>query len=98
VQLADKLAAGGADPTEPAERRDFWRVALGRLSRRERTVVRLYYWEGLTMAQIGRVMLCSESWICLIHDQAIFNLRATLELAGFSERSAEDACALADAG
>jgi RNA polymerase sigma factor for flagellar operon FliA len=48
------------------------------LNRRERLVLLFYYWEELTMKEIGRVIGLTESRVCQIHGKAIGNLRAKL--------------------
>jgi len=44
----------------------------------ERTVIALYYHEGLTMKEIGRVMGISESRVCQIHTKTLKRLRIFL--------------------
>jgi RNA polymerase sigma factor for flagellar operon FliA len=51
----------------------------------ERTVVALYYHEGLTMKEIGRVMGISESRVCQIHTKTLKRLQKHLE--GIGERT-----------
>ena len=38
----------------------------------------LYYYEGLTLAEIGNVLGVTESRVCQIHTKAIFQLRSRL--------------------
>ncbi len=67
-----------ADPTggyEKQEMRHFLADAIGRLPDRERLVVTLYYYEGLTLAEIGAVLEVTESRICQIHTKAVMSLR-----------------------
>lgn len=73
--------ASQADPQERAEEADLQArlvAALQRLPEREQVVLSLYYYEGLTMREIGEVLSVSESRVCQIHAQAILNLRALL--------------------
>jgi RNA polymerase sigma factor for flagellar operon FliA len=46
------------------------------LEERERVVVALYYYEGLTLAEVGRVLGVTESRVCQIHTKALASLRA----------------------
>jgi RNA polymerase sigma factor for flagellar operon FliA len=55
--------------------------AIDRLGEREKVVLTLYYYEGLTLAQIGEVLGVTESRVCQIHTRAIIQLRARLMLA-----------------
>jgi RNA polymerase sigma factor FliA len=58
--------------------RDLLRQAIGRLTEREQTVLGLYYFEGMTLAQVGDVLGVTESRICQIHTKAVMSLRAKL--------------------
>ena len=49
--------------------------AINRMPDRERLVLTLYYYEGLTLAEIGNVLGVTESRVCQIHTKAIFQLR-----------------------
>ncbi len=52
--------------------------ALEYLSEKERLVLALYYYEGLTMKEIAKVLDYTESRISQIHNQAILKLRSIL--------------------
>ncbi|WP_436501356.1 FliA/WhiG family RNA polymerase sigma factor [Actinokineospora sp. HUAS TT18] len=52
--------------------------AIGRLVERDRVVVTLYYFENLTLAEIGRVLGVTESRVCQLHTRAVLRLRAKL--------------------
>ena len=52
--------------------------AIEKLSEKERLVVSLYYWEELTMKEIGAVLEITESRVSQIHSQAIGRLRKKL--------------------
>jgi RNA polymerase sigma factor FliA len=58
--------------------RDLLRQAIQRLTEREQTVLGLYYFEGMTLAQVGDVLGVTESRICQIHTKAVMSLRAKL--------------------
>jgi len=49
--------------------------AINRLPDRERLVVTLYYYEGLTLSEIGDVLGVTESRVCQIHTKAVMSLR-----------------------
>jgi len=52
--------------------------AINRVADRERLVLALYYYEGLTLSEIGEVLGVTESRVCQIHTKAILQLRARL--------------------
>ncbi len=52
------------------------------LKEKERMVVSLYYWDELTMKEIGKVLDITESRVSQIHSQAITRLRAKLRKGG----------------
>ncbi len=48
---------------------------------REKIVLTLYYYEGLTLAEIGQVLGVTESRVCQIHTKAVLHLRARVAAA-----------------
>ncbi|MBA3611783.1 MAG: FliA/WhiG family RNA polymerase sigma factor [Nitrospirales bacterium] len=52
--------------------------AIERLPERQRLVLTLYYFEELTMKEIGVVLHVTESRICQLHAQAMIRLKALL--------------------
>lgn len=49
------------------------------LPEKEKLVLSLYYWEEMTMKEIGRVLSVTEGRVCQIHNQALIRLKAQLE-------------------
>ena len=54
-------------------------VAIDRLPDREKLVVALYYYEGLTFKEIGKILGVSESRVYQLHTQAVLRLRGYLQ-------------------
>jgi len=52
--------------------------AISLLSQKEQVVVSLYYYDELTLKEIGRVMDLTESRICQIHSGALIKLKSRL--------------------
>jgi len=52
--------------------------AIDELPEREKIVVSLYYWDELTMKEIGKVLDITESRVCQIHSSAVIRLRKKL--------------------
>jgi RNA polymerase sigma factor for flagellar operon FliA len=82
VALLDTLKDGGPDPThqvESAEIKSALASAVESLPQQERTVISLYYFEGLTLKDIKSVLNVSESRVSQIHAQAVIRLRSKLK-------------------
>jgi RNA polymerase sigma factor for flagellar operon FliA len=60
---------------EKGELRSFLVVAMDRLTDQEKLVIALYYYEELTLKEIGEVMSISESRVSQIHTRAVMKLR-----------------------
>ncbi|GAA0518905.1 RNA polymerase sigma factor [Saccharopolyspora subtropica] len=82
ASLAETLPDERAeDPVAALVDRDSRRQlaeAVERLSERDRVVVTLYYFENLTLAEIGKVLGVTESRVCQLHTRAVLRLRAKL--------------------
>ncbi len=59
--------------------------AIDELPAKVKLVVSLYYWDELTMREIGEVLDLTESRVSQIHSQAIIHLRGRLKKAGVVE-------------
>jgi RNA polymerase sigma factor for flagellar operon FliA len=82
--LGDTLPDRGDGPVaafEVEEMKQILAGAINRLGDREKIVLSLYYYEGLTLAQIGDVLGVTESRVCQIHTKAVMQLRGRLLLA-----------------
>ena len=80
--LLDTLAdARTLDPMAQVEGQEMLAMladSVGKLSEREQFVVRLYYYEGMTLAEIGEILGVTESRVCQIHTKAVGSLRKSL--------------------
>jgi len=63
------------DDIEKGELRSFLVVAIDRLTAQEKLVIALYYFEELTLKEIGEVMSISDSRVSQIHTRAVMKLR-----------------------
>ncbi len=70
--------AGPAEVTLHRERVAILAQAVSRLPEKERTVIALYYHEGLTMREVGEVLDLTESRVSQLHSQALIRLRTSL--------------------
>jgi RNA polymerase sigma factor for flagellar operon FliA len=90
VSLIDTIEDPNAD--DPSKALDQVQVkhalaeAIQRLPERERLVVSLYYYEELTLREIGEVLGVTESRVSQLHTKAILRLKVRLQ--GSLERAA----------
>ncbi len=71
--LSDPKGIDPGSSFEQQENRFVLTDAINRLPERERLVVTLYYFEGLTLAEIGDVLGVTESRICQIHTKSVMS-------------------------
>lgn len=76
--LIDSRAEDPVALFETEETKFMLSRAINTLPDREKIVVTLYYYEGLTLAEIGQVLGVTESRICQMHTKAVLQLRARL--------------------
>jgi RNA polymerase sigma factor for flagellar operon FliA len=76
--LEDTRAEDPVAAFENEETKYLLARAINMLPEREKIVVTLYYYEGLTLAEIGQVLGVTESRICQMHTKAVLQLRAKL--------------------
>ncbi len=66
---------------ELAETKEILAEAIERLPEREKMVVALYYYENLTLREIGEVLGVTESRVSQMHTKAVIRLKAKLRQA-----------------
>ncbi|HHY11831.1 MAG TPA: FliA/WhiG family RNA polymerase sigma factor [Firmicutes bacterium] len=74
-EIRDDKARDPLDETEWTLRKESLARAIARLPERERLVVTLYYYEGLTVKEIAKIMKVSPSRISQLHTKAVARLR-----------------------
>jgi RNA polymerase sigma factor FliA len=83
VSLIDTIEDPNAeDPTRQiaqSEVREALADAIQRLPERERLVITLYYYEELTLREIGEVLHVTESRVSQLHTKAILRLKVRLQ-------------------
>ena len=84
--LGDTISDDGADPAEihaSAEVRAALADAIARLPEKEKLVIALYYYDNLTLKQIGDILGVTESRVSQLRAKAVLALRGRLrEAAG----------------
>lgn len=69
-----------ANPVAEAQKQDVKELITRGLSRAERLIIVLYYYEQMTMKQIGQTLDLSESRVSQMHSAILDRLRAQLQL------------------
>ena len=83
--LEDPDSIRPAEALDETELREILGDAISRLPEREKLVITLYYYEELTLREIGEVLGVTESRISQLHTKAILRLKA--RLAGAAARA-----------
>ena len=78
--LADKANLNPHDDAEKKQLIDLMINAINDLPEKERLVITLYYFEELTLKEIGKILSVSESRVCQVHSRAVFLLREMMKL------------------
>jgi RNA polymerase sigma factor for flagellar operon FliA len=76
--LQDPDAPDPAAAMDQVDLRDRVAEAIGRLPEREKLVIALYYYENLTLREIGEVLGVTESRVSQLHTKAVLRLRSRL--------------------
>ena len=79
--LGESLPDGSWSPEdtfEAKESREALVRAVDGMPERERTVLTMYYYDGLTLTEIGQDLGVTESRVCQIHTKALRQLRSKL--------------------
>ena len=76
--LEDTRTTGPVESIETAEMKNILTTAINRLPEREKIVITLYYYEGLTLAEIGKVLGVTESRVCQMHTKAVLAMRGKI--------------------
>ncbi|HEY6424764.1 MAG TPA: FliA/WhiG family RNA polymerase sigma factor [Pseudonocardiaceae bacterium] len=76
--LPDHTVAEPGAVVDWFESRRLLTEAVSQLTDRDRIVVCLYYFENLTLAEIGRVLGVTESRVCQLHTRAVLRLRSKM--------------------
>lgn len=77
--IEDESSAEPAATFEIEEMKTLLAQAIDRLPDREKTVIALYYYEGLTLKEIGEVLGVTESRVSQMHTKAVLQLKAKLK-------------------
>jgi len=76
--IEDPSGARPADALDETELKELVADAISRLPEREKLVITLYYYEELTLREIGEVLGVTESRVSQLHTKAILRLKSRL--------------------
>jgi RNA polymerase sigma factor for flagellar operon FliA len=77
--LPDRSAPDPQAVVDQSELRDRIADAIAALPEREKLVIALYYYENLTLREIGEVLGVTESRVSQLHTKAVLRLRSKLQ-------------------
>lgn len=76
--IKDEKSPSPQKHVEENEQLDYLAKAIELLNEKDRLVVTLYYYEELTLKEIGKILSVSESRVCQLHSRAIVHLRKAM--------------------
>ena len=77
--LEDKNSISPEESLEDKEKLEILAEAIEKLKDKDKLILNLYYYEKLTLKEIGQILEVSESRVCQLHSRAIRNLRAVMQ-------------------
>ena len=76
--IKDEKSPSPEKHVEENEQLDYLAKAIELLNEKDRLVVTLYYYEELTLKEIGKILSVSESRVCQLHSRAILHLQKAM--------------------
>ena len=77
--IEDKYSMSPEDSLENEEKIKILQQAIEMLKEKDKLVLKLYYYEKLTLKEIGVILEVSESRVCQLHSRAIRNLKSVMK-------------------
>ncbi|MBX4259189.1 FliA/WhiG family RNA polymerase sigma factor [Clostridium estertheticum] len=76
--IRDNRSPSPEGALEQKEQIEYLALGLDSVKEKDKLVLTLYYFEGLTLKEIGNILSVSESRVCQLHSRALINLRKAL--------------------
>ena len=76
---ASRPLAGSGEPAQERNEKEQMAALIRRLPERDKIVIGLYYYEGLTLKEIGEILGVSESWVSRLRTKAEASLLSMLK-------------------
>ncbi|WP_055668099.1 FliA/WhiG family RNA polymerase sigma factor [Desnuesiella massiliensis] len=77
--IEDEKSPSPEKTLEEKEELEYLAKSIEILNEKDKLVLSLYYYEGLTLKEIGKVLEVSESRVCQLHSRAIIHLRSAMK-------------------
>ncbi len=77
--IPDPNAKNPLSILEETDQKEILSRLIDELPEKERLILSLYYWEELTMKEIGKVLDLTESRVCQLHSQALLRLKSRIK-------------------
>jgi len=78
--IADPDAKSPLEIAEDNCKKETLAALVNGLPEKEKLILSLYYWEEMTMKEIGKVLNLTEGRVCQLHNQALMRLKSTMEV------------------
>jgi len=78
--IRDKNMKGPLEQLETSAIKKTLAALILKLPEKEKLILSLYYWDELTLKEIGRIVHLTEGRVCQIRNQALMRLRAWMSL------------------
>ncbi len=85
IDCADQAAQGAEQQAMQQQTCTKLQEALARLPEKHRTVLHCYYFEDLSLEQVGERLGLSKSWVCRVHARSLEMLREELAEMGVGD-------------
>ncbi|MBI4688378.1 MAG: FliA/WhiG family RNA polymerase sigma factor [Nitrospirae bacterium] len=77
--IADPSEKSPLHMVEETEEKETLSRMIDELPKREKLILALYYWEELTMKEIGQALSLTEGRVCQLHNKAVSELKVKLK-------------------
>jgi len=77
--IEDRKSPSPERNLEDKEEFEYLSRGIEKLNEKDKIILSLYYYEGFTLKEIGKVLEVSESRVCQLHSRAIVHLRKALQ-------------------
>lgn len=78
--IPDPDAKNPLELLEESSSKEALAQLIERLPEKEKLILSLYYWDEMTMKEIGKVLHLTEGRVCQLHNQALIRLKAQINL------------------